>query len=118
MTTVTDGQKEACKTYIEQTKLLVALASAFIFAPPALLTLMKDAHDVGVGNVLRMFVIAEALFVASVLAGYVVLGCVTGSQNDGSFDVFRLATRMSSILQLVFYLLGVTAFVVLAARFF
>ena len=39
-----DGKKEACKTYIEQTKLLVTLASAFIFAPAVLIPLFKDCR--------------------------------------------------------------------------
>ena len=35
----TDGKKDACSTYIEQTKLLVTLASVFVVAPAALIPL-------------------------------------------------------------------------------
>jgi len=44
---VSDSKKEACKTYIEQTKLLVTLASAFLFAPAALIGILKDRAAVG-----------------------------------------------------------------------
>jgi hypothetical protein len=103
-------QVEACKTYIEQTKLLVALASAFIVAPAAVVAL-----DPSKLSALRPFVdtiiVAEAALVASVLAGYFVLGIVAGSQHAGTFDVYRPATRFSSLVQLGAYLLGLSAIV-------
>jgi len=36
-----ENRKEACKTYIEQTKLLVTLASVFLMAPAAFFSLMN-----------------------------------------------------------------------------
>ncbi len=110
-----DGAKEATKTYLEQTKLLVTLASAFLFAPAGLVAILKDRTAVGLTTVeLLWFVIAEAAFVLSVLAGYVVFGAVAGSQDDGSFNVFRPATRISSLVQIGLYLLGMTIFAWLA----
>jgi hypothetical protein len=113
----TDGQKEACKTYIDQTKLLVTLASAFLFAPAALFSLLKDhPHiDAWFG---RGFIACEAMFVLSVLCGYVTLGTVSGSQEDGTYDVYRPATRFYSLAQFVLYLIGISVFVGLAIRFF
>jgi hypothetical protein len=108
------GKEEACKTYIEQTKLLVALASAFLAAPIAILGLFlgKDALLL-IGKHQSLFLTAEGSFILSVLAGYVVLGALAGSQDDGSFDVYRLATRIVSWLQLISYLLGLIIFVYL-----
>ena len=111
------GKQEAAKTYVEQTKLLVTLASAFLLAPVGLVALLKDRAAIGLTSYqTTSFVIAEILFVLSVLSGYVVLGCVTGSQDDGSFDVFRRATRCSSLAQLAFYVLGLSVFVCLAIQ--
>jgi len=108
--TAPEGKKEACKTYIEQTKLIVTLASAFLFAPAALVTILKDKASAGVGNpVLAWFVAIEALFFCSALSGYVVPGSLAGSQDDGSFDVFRGATRCFPLLQFGLYL-GALAF--------
>jgi len=109
--TVSEGKKEACKTYIEQTKLLVTLASAFLFAPPGLVAMLGDEAKAGVHAQLSSFVIAEVLFVLSVLMSYVVLGSLTGSQDKNEFDVFRSATRVSSLLQFGFYVAGLGVFV-------
>jgi hypothetical protein len=114
-TTASEGRKEACKTYIEQTKLLVTLASAFLFAPPSLVAILKDKIAVGLTNKgMCWLLLAECLFVGSVLAGYVVLGSLAGSQDDGSFNVFRGTTRWLSIFQFVLYLAGLGAFIWLA----
>jgi hypothetical protein len=107
-----DGPKEACQTYVEQTKLLVTLASAFVVAPAALVPLLygKDAvHPTA--KLLAFFFRSEALFVASVLAGYFVLATIAGSQHKGNFDVHRLATRLFSLAQIACYLLGMWQFV-------
>ena len=97
----TEGQKEAIRTYIEQTKLLVTLASAFLFAPAAFIGIMKDRTASGLDKTqLYWFIASEVLFIISVLAGYVVLGTLTGSQAAGTFDVFRPATRCFSLAQL------------------
>jgi hypothetical protein len=109
---VPEGRKEACKTYLEQTKLLVTLASAFLFAPASLVAILKDrltAH-LSVSDI-RWFVAAEVCFVASVLLGYIVLGSLTGSQDSGAFDVFRAATRYTSLAQFFFYLVGLCTFI-------
>jgi hypothetical protein len=116
--TVPDSKKESCKTYVEQTKLLVTLASAFLFGPAALVGILKDRAAVGLtGWQLRWFVAAEVCFIFSVLAGYVVLGTLTGSQYDDKFDVYRPATRRSSLIQLGLYLIGLAAFMFLALAF-
>src|SRR3954463_794881 len=94
--TVPEGRKEACKTYLEQTKLLVALASAFLFAPPGLVAILKDRQGAGAKYVhVGLFITSEALFVLSVLLGYVVLGSLAGSQDREDFDIYRPATRFA-----------------------
>ncbi|SRR5216683_1323901 len=114
---VFEGKKEACKTYMEQTKLLVTLASAFLFAPPGLVAIVKDRGEAGItGPDLGWFIAAETLFVLSVLAGYVVLGSLAGSQDSGKFDVFRPATRNASLTQIGLYVFGIILFVTLAVR--
>src|SRR5579872_3513387 len=95
---VSEGKKEAVKTYLEQTKLLVTLSSAFILAPAGLVAVLKERTSVGLTNSqLFWFVVAEIFFIASVLAGYVVLGTIAGYQHADRFDVYRKATRYSSL---------------------
>ncbi|HBB89136.1 MAG TPA: hypothetical protein DC047_16135 [Blastocatellia bacterium] len=115
--TVSDGKKEACKTYLEQTKLLVTLASAFLFAPAGLVAILKDRVSANISHAgITWFIIIEALFIGSVLMGYIVLGSLAGSQDTGEFDVFRPATRVISLFQFGFYLAGIIMFVVLTLR--
>ena len=114
---ISDGKKEACKTYLEQTKLLVTLASAFLFAPASLLAILKDRLALKIGSTdMYWFVVSEALFIASVLAGYVAVGSIAGSQDSDTFDVFRPATRIASLIQFGSYLLGIIVFIGLAVQ--
>jgi len=113
-----ESKKEACKTYVEQTKLLVTLASAFLFAPAALIGILKDKSTVGLtDSQLSWFIAAEVSFIISVLTGYVVLATLTGSQDAGKFDVYRPATRWFSLFQFGSYLLGLVVFIKLALVF-
>ncbi len=113
----TEGQKEACKTYLEQTKLLVTLASAFLFAPAGLIGILQDRSSINLASgQLEWFMAAEVLFIASVLAGYVAIASITGSQAIEEYDVYRPATRISSTIQFFSYLIGLAVFTVFALR--
>jgi hypothetical protein len=113
------NKKEACKTYIEQTKLLVTLSSAFIIAPAALFSFIKDdSLKQEITKNICKFVTLEVLFIASVLSGYVVLATIAGSQAEGKFDVYRPATRIFSFVQIGTYLFGLGYFVSLVYNMF
>jgi hypothetical protein len=112
---IPEGKKEATKTYLEQTKLLVTLASAFLFAPAGLIGILKDRTQAGITKAeVSWLVAAEICFIVSVLSGYVALGSLAGSQDSGDFDVYRPATRRSSLIQFVSYVLGLVLFIILA----
>jgi hypothetical protein len=105
-----DDKKEACKTYIEQTKLLVTLASAFIVAPAALATLKGGGTTLG-SALMEAFFWSEISFVGSVFSGYLVLGSIAGSQNKGEYNVYRAATMLLSWLQILTYVAGLSVFI-------
>lgn len=110
-----EGRKEAVKTYIEQTKLLVTLASAFLFAPAGLIAILKDRPAANLtSSQFRWFVIAEVFFIFSVLAGYIVLATIAGWQYLDKFDVYRPATRWWSLTQFFAYFGGLILFMILA----
>jgi hypothetical protein len=112
-----ENRKEACKTYVEQTKLLVTLASAFIVVPPTALGLFKSSASVKLSeNSYISFLFSEASLVLSVILGYLALGSIAGSQDDGSFNVYRPATRIFSIMQIALYLSGVIIFLILVKQ--
>jgi hypothetical protein len=109
---IEDGPKEASKTYIEQTKLLVTLASAFVVAPVAVVPWLTGTGKIlSVATAMRTLLLAESGFIISVLTGYVVLATIAGFQQQNKFDVNRFATRLFSILQISTYLFGLGAFV-------
>ena len=104
------NKQEACRTYVEQTKLLVTLASAFVVVPAGILAL-DPARLGAVRACVCHIVAAEICFVVSVLAGYIVLGTVAGSQFNGSYNVYRPATMITSWVQILTYLGGLSLFV-------
>lgn len=104
-----DDRKESCKSYLEQTKLLVTLASAFLLPPAFIYTVLKVAT-------LNYLLISEGSFVASVFFGYIVFGSIAGSQRSGEYDVYRPATRVSSLLQIGAYLVGLVFFVLMCLQ--
>ena len=112
------GKQDACKTFLDQTKQLITLASAFLFAPAATFTFFKDANSVGIGSLLGWFIAAEFFLVASVIAGYVTIGAIAGTQNSGEYDVFRPALRKWALVQFGSYVIGVILFAVLLVELF
>lgn len=103
-----EDRKDACKTYIEQTKLLVALSSAFVLAPVAIIGYLRNDKGLSILSSAEMLhlMLAEGAFVFSILLGYVALGALAGTQNSGEFNVYRRAVRAASIIQFVLYLTG------------
>ena len=109
-----EGRKEACRTYLEQTKLLTALASAFLLAPAALLGFLRPATGEPASSGEWLLVAAGEFFlVSSIVLGYVVAGSLAGSQHDGNYDVYRPATRVASLAQLTSLLFGIACLMML-----
>lgn len=98
-----DHRKSACKTFTEQTKLLMSLASAFILAPAVVANFVDF-------RLTWQIVVAEILFVLSLLASYLTLGALTGTQFKGEFNVYRPAIMWFGRVQFVAYLIGIGLF--------
>lgn len=115
---VINVKKEECKACIKQTKLYMISTSVFLFASAALVLILKNKSAAELSDsTLAWFVAAEVLFMCSVLSGYMVLGSLDRSQDDGSFDAFCKATRLFSVLQFRSFIFGIVCFIVLAAHF-
>jgi hypothetical protein len=112
-----NGKQEAVKTYIEQTKLLVTLASGFLLAPAAAVSFFHSSSaQAPTHPSIRLFAAAEILLVLSVLFGYAVLASIAGAQHREEFNVYRPATRLFSLFQILLYIGGLVCFVVLVYR--
>jgi hypothetical protein len=101
-------KNDACKTYLEQTKLLVTLSSAFIIAP-AFFT-----DEIKITNPFPIWM--ELFFIASVFCGYIVFGTITGTQSKGVFNVYNTGTRIFSLIQIAFFIVGLILLVVSLSR--
>lgn len=116
--TVMDSKKEECQIYIKQTKLFMTLTSAFLFAPVALVMILKDKSAAELdGSTLAWFVAVEILFACSVLSGYIALNSLFKSQDNGSFDAFCKTTRLFSVLQFRLFVAGIVCSAALAVQF-
>jgi len=100
---IAEHRKVACQTFVEQTKLLMSLASAFIVAPPIVQSLAS-------ADLNWQFFLAELLFVTSVLSSYLTLGALTGTQHAGEYDVYRPAVMWCGRVQFFTYLCGLMLF--------
>lgn len=110
-TRVEEGRKEALKTFSEQTKILITLASGFVLAPPAVLSFLRKPDGKAMPALpWGRFGWAEGLLLGSIFVGYLVLSTIAGSQHQGIYNVHRLATRFCSLLQIGLYLAGVVLF--------
>jgi hypothetical protein len=106
-----EGRKEALKTFSEQTKILITLASGFVLAPPAVLSFLRKPDGKAIPALpWARFTWAEGLLVASILAGYLTLSTIAGYQHLGKYDVHRRATRNFSLLQIGLYVAGIILF--------
>jgi hypothetical protein len=109
MTTIADKQA-ACNTFLDQTKQLMTLASAFVFAPAAVVGWTTAATSAQLKDHLDALIWLEAAFLLSLLCGYVTIGTIAGSQNSGQYDVYRPATRIAANAQFALYVLGLILF--------
>jgi hypothetical protein len=115
MSEPTEGRKESVKTYQEQTKLLITLASAFLFAPAGLIGILKDRSSAGLSSHdLCTLIAVESCFILSVVSGYIVFGTLAGSLHLNEYNVYRPATMWSSRVQFLAYLIGLLLFIKLA----
>mgnify|MGYP003660255409 CR=1 FL=1 len=97
-------KNDACKTYLEQTKLLVTLSSAFIIAPALFI---EKIHFFNTTSILM-----EICFVLSVFMGYIVFGTISGTQFKGIYDVYNRGTRVFSWLQIGLFMFGLILFLI------
>jgi hypothetical protein len=104
------GKQEACKTFLEQTKQLISLASAFLFAPAAVFTWSKEIAADRLATGVPWLIGIESCFVVSVILGYVTIGTIAGTQNEGKYDVYRPAMRWFALAQFATYVIGLGVF--------
>lgn len=86
----TDGRAEALKTFIEQTKLLVTLASGFLVAPAAAVSLLKSSEGTSITHLsLRLFLAAEIALIVFDSRFHVLNTYIDPDRRGSSDDIVK-----------------------------
>src|SRR6266576_3154777 len=118
VTDPTAGQKEAVKTYLEQVKVITALATTLLLTPNVLLTLEKQdtartALALNLPNWKCWLIGGNLAFLLAIILTYFVYATIAGSLDENKFNINRTATRFFSIAQFIALLAGCVALFVI-----
>ena len=114
-------KKLAVEKYLEQVKILTALATTLLLTPNVLLTLGAEAEirqtlTSQLPQWKNVLVVTNIAFMLVILATYFIYSSVVGSADDGKLDVYRTATRVFSIAQFILLIIGCTGLLILFAN--
>jgi hypothetical protein len=109
MSGIADRQA-ACDTFLDQTKQLMTLASAFVFAPAAVVGWTSATISAQLKEHLDSLIWVESVFLLSLICGYVTIGTIAGTQNSGQYDVYRPAPRVAANAQFALYVVALFLF--------
>jgi hypothetical protein len=113
-----DYKQLAVEKYLEQVKILTALATTLLLTPNILLTILekevvRDRLDLLFQNWRLVLVLTNISFLLVILMTYFIYSSVVGSLYYNSLDIYRKATRVFSLLQFVFMVIGCVGFVII-----
>ena len=100
-----DHKKYAVEKYLEQVKVLTALATTLLLSPNLIVALKKPTES-GALAILELkpqlkgvLLTANIAFLVSILLTYLIYSSIVGSAHAGEYNVDRPATRLFSLLQ-------------------
>jgi len=101
-------RKFAVEKYLEQVKILTALATALLISPNVFLLIRQVNSQTAqiLENAVKFLLIANIAFIVSIILTYFIYSSVVGKVNAGIYDVDRPATRVFSLLQLAGIIVG------------
>ncbi|MEM6259951.1 MAG: hypothetical protein AAGI37_16890 [Planctomycetota bacterium] len=100
-------KKDAVDKYLDQVKLLTALATTLLLSPSVVLAIRKSEKEVSKlifedNPILGyLFLATNIFFVMCIFLTYFVYSSVVGAVDEGVYDVYRPATKYFSISQLI-----------------
>ena len=98
--------------YLDQVKIITALATTLLITPNLFLTLLEKAEirariEIAIPGWKTLLLITNIMFLLSILSTYFIYSSIVGSLIDSEEDViYRPFTRVVSILQFVFLTAG------------
>lgn len=106
-----DQKKFAVEKYLDQVKILTALATTLLISPNLIVVLHKPGTPTL--EVLEAYPVIKMLlfftnisFLVAIIMTYFIYSSIVGSAYDGQYDVHRPATRVFSAVQLLAVVFG------------
>jgi p-aminobenzoyl-glutamate transporter AbgT len=114
---MTDHEKLTIATYLEQVKIVTALATTLLITPTVILTMLTeqsvlDRIQAHLPPWRDLLLATNIAFLLCILCTYFIYSSVVGQTKEGKHDIYRTATRAFSITQFVLLLLGATGLLV------
>lgn len=118
---MTELEKLAVEKYLEQVRLLTTLASALLVSPAILVAILRFAGEVpAVAADLQQasvyLFLSSGFLVLVIITTYLIYSSVVGRLVSGEVDLYRPATRVFSLLQILFLIAGVVFLVLFVNR--
>jgi hypothetical protein len=116
-----DFQKQTIDKYLDQVKVLTALATTFLITPNLLLTILgnekiKQGLDSSLSSWRLILSLTNIAFVLAILSTYFIYSSIVGMLAESEANIYRPATRFFSLLQFLFLILGCIGLVVILAK--
>jgi len=104
--------------YLDQVKILTALATTLLITPNLFLTLLEKAVireriEAAIPYWKNVMLFTNIMFLLSILLTYLIYSSIVGQLIDRKVDLYRPATRVFSILQILFIILGCAGLLVI-----
>jgi hypothetical protein len=109
---MTDNKNFIVEQYLDQVKVITALATTLLITPNLFMTLLEKGDiraqiDASIPAWKTLLLITNLMFLLSILSTYFIYSSIVGSLLNNDTDViYRTFTRVMSILQFIFLVLG------------
>ncbi len=118
-----ENKKRAVDRYLDQIKILSALATALLLAPSILQVVSQrsgEASHAGGGllSTRGLALCANISFLLVILLSYLIYSSLVGEIHRGTYNIYRSATRVLSLAQLALLALGLAVLTVVFFRIF
>ena len=111
-----EHKKEAVKLYLEQVKILTAIATALFISPGfviAFLNFETEAnHSFQSSNLALIAGISSSMFLVAILLTYFIYSSLVGRINVGEYNLERKATMRLSIAQFICVIIGCVLYLI------
>jgi len=118
-----ENRKLAVERYLDQIKILSALATALLLAPAAIQVVSQRTKEATVSSIelqcTRLLSLsANVAFLLVIVVSYLIYSSLVGEINRGTYNIYRPATRVFSIAQLVILGIGLVLLTIVFYRIF